>query len=478
MRKFASPAGRRALGLALLAAAGAVQVVSLARAQTAGAQGGTAARQAAPPTSTSGGFSKEQLEQLVAPIALYSDGLLAQIFMASTYPLEIVKADRFMKANSTLKDAALDEALKDEDWDASVKSLCRLPDVLATMSENLDWTQDLGDAVLGQRAELMDAAQRMRGKAYDSGHLETNEQQVVTVKEDKIIVIESPSPEVVYVPTYSPTVVYGGWAPPYWYYPYYPWGAGLVTWGFGVAMGAAIWGGCGWGWGHGDIDIDIDRNNNFNRNTNRDRVDHRGDRAGQRGDRAAGQRGDRAAGQRGDRAGRSSWNHDPGHRRGANYQNSKVAGQYGAREGSSRVSRDQARGFSGDRSGTRDVRTPSSTGRDRAGAGGAQRGSGADRAGGGQRSGGVDRGAGGGRASSTSRSGSGRSSYGSRSGAYSGSSRPNVDRGSSSRGSYSRGSRSYGGSRGGGFSGGSRGGGFGGGGRGGGGRGGGGGRRN
>src|SRR4030095_14178306 len=163
-----------------------------------------------------------------APIALYSDGLLSQMLMAATYPLEIVEAERFMKANPGLKDAALDEKLKEQDWDASVKSLCKAPDVLTKMSENLDWTQDLGDAFLGQKTELMDTIQVLRGKASDSGNLETTEQQVVTVKEDKIIVIESPSPEVVYVPRYSPTVVYGPTYPPppsYYYpsmYPYYP----------------------------------------------------------------------------------------------------------------------------------------------------------------------------------------------------------------------------------------------------------------
>jgi hypothetical protein len=441
----------QAIGLTLLVAAGAGQVVG----QTAATASGRTTVPKAPPTNTSDGFSKDQLEQLVAPIALYSDALLAQMLMAATYPLEIVLADRFVKANANLKDSKLDEALKEYDWDASVKSLCRLPDVLARMSENLDWTQDLGDAVLGQKTELLDAVQRMRGKAYDSGNLKTSEQQVVTVKEEKIIVIESPSPEVVYVPTYSPTVVYGGWAPPYWYYPpmypYYPYGAGLVTFGFGVAMGAAIWGGCGWGWGHSDIDINVDHHNNFNRNTNRNSVDHH-----------------RGAG---DRGGRSSWNHDPSHRRGANYQNSKVASQYGGRGGSSRVSRDQARGFGGERTGTREARTPG--GGNRAGTaegsaggnrgGGADRPGAADRAGSGQRAGAADR-AGGGNRSSVDRTSGNRSSYGSRNGAYSGSSRPSVDRGSSSRGSASRGSRSYGGSRGGG------GGGRGGGGRGGGGR--------
>jgi hypothetical protein len=440
MRTTSHTAGIRELGLVLLVVAGAAQLTG----QTATTAKPAPAVPKAPPTNTSDGFAADQLEQLVAPIALYSDALLAQILMAATYPLEVVMADRFVQANPGLKESKLDEALKDHDWDPSVKSLCRLPDVLATMSENLDWMQDLGDAVLGQKAELLDAVQRMRGKAHDSGNLKTTEQQVVTVKEDKIIVIESASTEVVYVPTYSPTVVYGGWAPPYYYYPpmypYYPYGAGLVTFGFGVAMGAAIWGDCDWGWGGGDIDIDVDHHNDFNRNTSRDRVTAHGERGG-----------------------RSSWSHDPGHRRGANYQNSKVASQYGARSGSSRVSRDQARGFSGDRASTRDVRTPSGGSRQPAAA--ARDRAGSQRPAGGQRTGAADR-AGSGQRGSVDRSGGSRSSYGSRSGAYSGSSRPSVDRGSSSRGSTSRGSRSYGGSRGGG--------GFGGGGRGGGGRGGGG----
>jgi hypothetical protein len=160
-------------------------------------------------------FSKEQLEQIVAPIALYPDALLTQMLMAATYPLEIVQADRFMRANPGLKDTALEEKLKEQDWDTSVKGLCSLPDVLKNMSTNLDWTQDLGDAFLAQQAEVLDTVQRMRGKANDAGNLKTSEQQVVTVQQDKIIVIESKSPEVIYVPTYSPTVVYGaGWGYP------------------------------------------------------------------------------------------------------------------------------------------------------------------------------------------------------------------------------------------------------------------------
>jgi hypothetical protein len=160
------------------------------------------------------GFSKEQLEQIVAPIALHPDPLVAQMLMAATYPLEIVEAGRWMKANPGLKDKALEEALKKQEWDASVKSLCGFPDVLKQMDDNLDWTQDLGDAFLSQKTELMDTIQRMRGKAYDSGNLKTTEQQVVTQQPDKIIVVQPANPEVIYVPTYSPTVVYGGWSYP------------------------------------------------------------------------------------------------------------------------------------------------------------------------------------------------------------------------------------------------------------------------
>ncbi len=422
---------------------------------------------AAPAAET---FSKEQLEQLVAPIALYADSLLSQILMASTYPLEVVEADRFMKQNAGLKGTALDEKLKAEDWDATVKSLCTVPDVLAKMSENLDWTQDLGDAFLGQKTELMDTVQRMRGKANDSGNLKTTEQQVVTVQEDKIIIIESPSPEVVYVPTYSPPAVYGGWSYPSYYYPpmypYYPPGAGLITFGVGMAMGAAIWGDCNWGWGGGDVNIDVDRYNNFNRNTNinADRTNLSGDRAGNR----AGTTGNRA-GTTGNRAGatsgnRASFQHDSSHRKGVNYKSGQTASQYGAKSGTSRVSSSQARGHSGASAGTRPTGTsassrgsgtrPSTTA---SGQGAGTRGSGQGTASRGQGSGATgatSRSSGSSPSASQRSSGSGRSSSASPgSSAYSGSSRSSASSASSSRGSSSRGSRSYsggGGSRGGG----------------------------
>ena len=384
-------------------------------------------------------FSNEQLEQIVAPIALYPDSLLTQVMMASTYPLEVVEADRWLKQNKNLKGSALESALKDKDWDPSIKGLCTLPDVLAKMSENLDWTQDLGDAFLGQKAELMDAVQRMRGKAYDAGNLKTTEQQVVTQQPDKIIVIQQPAPEVIYVPSYSPTVVYGAWSyPTYYYPPMYappPPGYGLLTFGVGMAVGAAIWGDCDWngGWGHGDVDIDINNYNNFNRNTN---VNWQNNQISNRS------------------GNRSSWQHDPAHRKGVNYRDQGVAQQYGARGGTNRVSRDQARGWSQGQAGSRaaagtqqraaggaqqrDRAAAGTQQRDRAAAGAQQR----DRAAAGtqqQRSGTAAGPQQRDRAAASSRS------TGQRSSAYSGSRSPNMDRAASSRGSASRGARSYGG---------------------------------
>ena len=346
-------------------------------------------------------FSKEQLEQMAAPIALYPDSLVTQILMASTYPLEIVEAGRWSEKNTGLKGKELEEALKKQEWDPSVKSMCGFPDVLKRMNENLDWTQDLGDAFLGQKSEVLDAVQRMRGKAYEAGNLKTSEQQVVTQQPDKIIVIQSANPEIVYVPTYSPTVVYGSWYYSSWYYPPMyvapPPGYGMMAFTVGVVWGAAVWGNCNWGWGHSDIDIDINHYNNFNRNTNinADRTNIRNDGGN-----------------------RTSWNHNPEHRGGVNYRNNQTAQQFGAKGGSSRVTRDQARGY------------------DRGNTGGAMGAS--------QRSASSS-----GLNSQRSTSGSFSSSRGGGGGssAWSGSRSPSFDRASSNRG---------GASRGGGFSGGGR----------------------
>ena len=216
-------------------------------------------------------FSKEELEQLVAPIALYPDELFAQVLMASTYPLQIVQADRWVKAHPGLKDKALEDALQKESWDPSVKSLAPFPQVLAMMSEKLDWTQKLGDAFLGQQQDVMATAQTLRAKASAEGHLkDSKEQKVITEKTETttIIKIEPADPQVVYVPTYNPTVVYGAWPypayPPYYYYPPgYVAGAAFVGFTAGVIVGSALWGGCNWG--RGDVNVNVNRYNNFNK---------------------------------------------------------------------------------------------------------------------------------------------------------------------------------------------------------------------
>lgn len=239
----------------------------------------------APATKT---FSQQELDQLAAPIALYPDALLAQVFMASTYPLEVVQAARWVKANPKITGKALEDAMAKQPWDPAVKSLTSVPQVLQQMNEKLDWTQKLGDAFLAQQGDLMDTVQSLRAKADANGNLKTTEQQVVkteTQGTQTIYVVESPKPEVVYVPTYNPSVVYGTWwysTPPYYMYPpayVYPPGLAFAT---GVFVGAAIWGGCHWGWGgHGSVNVNVNRYNSFNRtnisnNNWNHNVDHRG----------------------------------------------------------------------------------------------------------------------------------------------------------------------------------------------------------
>src|SRR5207248_3289 len=162
--------------------------------------------------------------------------------------------------NPKLKDQA--DALNKLPWDPAVKSLLNFPQVLAMMSEKLDWTVKLGDAFIADQKTVMDAVQRLRNKAYSQGNLQSNEQQKV--------VVQSASPDVIYVPTYNPTVVYGSWPypsypPAYYYPPGYVAGTAMLSFGIGVACGAAwgnAWGNCNWN--GGDVDIDIDRNVNFN----------------------------------------------------------------------------------------------------------------------------------------------------------------------------------------------------------------------
>src|SRR4051812_30084323 len=217
----------------------------------------------------------EQLESLVAPIALYPDPLLAQILAASTYPLEIIQLQQWLSKHKDLKDKALAEAVKKQDWDPSVQGMAGLPDVVKQLAENIKWTSELGNAVLAQQSEVMEAVQRMRTKAKDGGKLQSNEQVKVetkVVESKSVIVIEQSKPDVIYVPSYDPVAVWG--AAPYYAYPpiVYPAGyyaAGVaISFGVGLAMGA-MWGG-GWGYGAGwggNNNININNNNNFNRNS-------------------------------------------------------------------------------------------------------------------------------------------------------------------------------------------------------------------
>jgi len=356
-------------------------------------------------------FDASHLEQIVAPIALYPDSLLMQILMSSTYPLEVVEAARWVEANPKVTGDAIDAAIKKEDWDASVKSLCRLPDVLKKMNENLDWTRDMGDAFLGQQAELLDAVQRMRGKAQKEGHLKDTKEQTVTVQEDKTIIIKETNPEVIYVPSYNPTVVYGSsWPPPYYYAPMYvyPPGAAFFTFSVGFAMGAAMWGGCNWGWGHSDVDIDINNYNNFNRNTNINAGNTNiGNNAGNK----------------------ANWQHNPEHRKGVNYNSKDTAQRYGGSGSGTRVSQSDARGRGASAS-TRDAAGGRGGGSSRQGASaGTMQGGGRDSAFSGASSGSFDRAA-------SNRGASSR-------GGYSGSS--SASRGGASRGGASRGGGGRGG---------------------------------
>src|SRR5262249_8610250 len=164
-----------------------------------------------------------ELEQLLAPIALHPDPLLSEMLIASTYPLEVVQADRWAKANKALKGDALTDALAKQSWDDSVKSLVQVPSALTMMADQLDWTQKLGDAMLAQQVDVMDAIQRLRESARANGKLETTKQQTVTVKTEdqkQYIAIEPSSPTEISVPYYEPAVVYGAWPYPD-YAPYY-----------------------------------------------------------------------------------------------------------------------------------------------------------------------------------------------------------------------------------------------------------------
>ena len=269
-----------------------------------------AAPQAAPAAEEAPKLSGDQLEALVAPLALYPDPLLAQCLVASTYPVEVIQAQQWLAKNPNLKGDELAKAAQQQDWDPSVQALVSIPDALKVLAQDIKWTTDLGDAFLAQQSDVMDAVQRLRGKAKDSGKLTSSEQQKVEtqVVDDKtVVVIQPASTEVVYVPSYSPSVVWGvGYYPypPLYYPPYY--GGAWVGFGVGIAIGIGISGGWGWGcgWHGGGNTININNNNNYVRNSNVNR-------------------GQASA------KGTSNWQHNAQHRGGTPYNNKATANKYG-----------------------------------------------------------------------------------------------------------------------------------------------------
>ena len=199
-------------------------------------------------------LTSEQLQQLVAPIALYPDSLVAQILAASTYPEQVVQADRWVQAHPELKGDALSKAVDQQPWDPSVKALVAFPSVLGNMDKNLSWTSSLGDAYYNQQEDVMDAVQLMRKRAQGAGNLQTTPQQTIAAQ-GATITIEPASPEIIYVPEYDPWSIYGlpmaAW--PGWYeYPGIWFGGPHLT--FGIGFGVGFYGGFAWGWPHWGFD--------------------------------------------------------------------------------------------------------------------------------------------------------------------------------------------------------------------------------
>ncbi|WP_460910692.1 DUF3300 domain-containing protein [Paraburkholderia jirisanensis] len=377
----------------------------------------------APQASQPAPFKPEEIEALVAPIALYPDSVLSQVLMASTYPLEIVHAARWVKANPKVKGDAAVKAVESQPWDVSVKSMVAFPQILEPMNDKLDWTQKLGDAFLAQEKDVFAAIQRLRARAQESGNLKSTEQQKVVVEPapasggTTIVRIEPTNPQVIYVPAYNPTVVYGTWTyptPPYYWPPYpayYP-GAALATgfaWGVGLAAAGAIFSNCNWG--GGDVNINVNKAANIDRNFDRTKVQGNGNR----------------------------WQHDASHRQGVAYRDNatrnKYAGNVPGAEGRS--------DFRGRNNGTN--QRASAT--DRAGTG--NRAATADRAGAGNRATTADRAGAGNRATTADRAGrnnngataANRSDFGDRGGT--------SNRGSAGAGNVSRASDQIGGGGGG-----------------------------
>jgi hypothetical protein len=311
-----------AVGLVWIVAGG----VAVVRAQTPAPPPGSQ-----PPAQL---LSPQQLDDLVAPIALYPDPMLSQVLVASTYPLEVVEAQQWVQKNSGLTGTALVDAAKAQNWDPSVQALVAFPNVLSELNQDIRWTTDLGNAFLAQQADVMSAVQRMRASARSNGKLNSSPQQVVTQDTENgqsAIEIQPADPQIMYVPTYDPSYVWG--PPAYGYYPslLYP-DFGFGFWpGFnvGLCFGGWGWGGWGgWGWGANWFGHGLFVNHAFFRNY--------GFRGGVGGF-----------------AGRGAWSHDPSHRLGVGYPNRGLSQRYGAISRASaanmgsRFNGGAARGFNG-----------------------------------------------------------------------------------------------------------------------------------
>lgn len=301
-------------------------------------------------------FSEAELDQMMAPIALYPDSLLAQILMATTYPADVTQAVQWSKDNPDQDGDAAVEAVQDKTWDPSVMSLVAFPQVLTMMGEQPDWVQNVGDAFLADSETVMDTVQNLRTKAKDEGNLETTEQQTVTVEEpsstETIIIIQPADPQVVYVPSYNPTIIYGPW----WWPRYTPWyyrpvgygfgGAVVRGIGFGIGVGItrSLWGGCSWGRGRGGVNINVNRYNNIN--VNKINSNNRN----------------------------SNWSHNSNNRKGVPYKNQKTRDKFDNKRGGA-SSRDNYRGRDAQRDQARNTLdnrgvSPSAGRKDLKGAGG------------------------------------------------------------------------------------------------------------
>jgi hypothetical protein len=257
-------------------------------------------------------FAPAELDQILAPIALYPDSLLSQVLMATSYPLEIVEAARWSKANPNLKGDAAVTAVKDQTWDASVKSLVAFPAVLMQLNDHLDWTQKLGDAMISQQQDVADSIQRLRAKAADAGNLKSGPEQTVITQgsaDDRTIVIQPTNPDVIYAPSYNPSWAYGAWSEPAYPPVYYPpapaygygtlLGTGLM-WGLGIAAAGALYSSWNWNRGNAYVNIDANRAANIDRNFDRNRYTNN-----------------------------NRWQHEVNHRRGVAYRDAATRQQFG-----------------------------------------------------------------------------------------------------------------------------------------------------